>query len=181
MSYYDVDAILTDAEKVPCQFGLDVPYLGHLDSASSTGLKPGTPLALPLWLAEMLTLAATPDNAARAPLTLSLPPCVAAPVVAALKADPRAVPLRDQSPHLFAVGARMLDLFDDPDLAAVLRRAFVVRAAQVGLHAPKADEGAPALGDDFLRGLDDWERLLFRRGHDGVRAMKEWMDNVNKS
>ena len=30
-SYYDVDAILTDAQKVPCTFDLDIPGLGYLD------------------------------------------------------------------------------------------------------------------------------------------------------
>jgi hypothetical protein len=31
MSYYDIDAILTDAQKLPCTFELDVPGLGYLD------------------------------------------------------------------------------------------------------------------------------------------------------
>jgi len=31
MSYYDVDAILTDSQKLPCTFELDVPGLGYLD------------------------------------------------------------------------------------------------------------------------------------------------------
>ena len=30
-SYYDIDAILTDAHKVPCTFEIDVPGLGFLD------------------------------------------------------------------------------------------------------------------------------------------------------
>jgi GINS complex subunit 3 len=30
-SYYDVDAILTDAQKLPCTFELDVPGLGFID------------------------------------------------------------------------------------------------------------------------------------------------------
>ncbi|KAJ6440704.1 Psf3 protein [Purpureocillium lavendulum] len=227
MSYYDVDAILTDAEvqysrrrihdprvhhtavpcikkqlsltsggpssapaqKVPCQFELDAPDLGHLDSSSSTGLKPGTALTLPLWLAEMLALASTGGSGedARAPLTLNLPPCLSERVANALKADPRAVALRDQSAHFYGVGVRMLDLFDERELGAVLRRTFVLRAADVGLHARKADEtgvgggaSAGASGEEFLRGLDEWERGLFRRGHDGVRGAREWMDKVKK-
>lgn len=31
MSYYDIDAILTDAQKVPCTFELEIPGLGYLD------------------------------------------------------------------------------------------------------------------------------------------------------
>lgn len=30
-SYYNIDAILTDAQKVPCKFSLDIPGLGYLD------------------------------------------------------------------------------------------------------------------------------------------------------
>ncbi|KAM0353002.1 hypothetical protein ACHAPU_001887 [Fusarium lateritium] len=176
MSYYDIDAILTDAEKVPCQFEIDVPYLGHLDN-SPHGLKANTPLTLPLWLAEMLALASTPTS--NAPLTLNLPPCLSSAVLAALKADPRAVPLRDQSPHFYGVGVRMLDLFDEKDVAEVLRKTFVVRAGEVGLHARKADEGTGG-NAEFLRGLEEWERGLFRRGHEGVKGAKEWTDKVKK-
>jgi hypothetical protein len=31
MSYYDVDAILTDSQKLPCTFELDVPGLGYIE------------------------------------------------------------------------------------------------------------------------------------------------------
>ena len=161
-----------------------MPYLGHLDNSTS-GLKPGTSLTLPLWLAEMLALASPGGDAAssRAPLTLNLPPCLSDAVVAALKADPRAVALRDQSAHLYGVGTRMLELFDERELGAVLRRSFVVRAADVGLHARKADEGTGvggAQGEEFLRGLESWERGLFRKGHEGVKAAKEWTEKVKR-
>lgn len=33
MSYYDVDAILTESQKLPCTFQLDVPGLGYLDGS----------------------------------------------------------------------------------------------------------------------------------------------------
>ncbi|KAI1033344.1 hypothetical protein LB505_003803 [Fusarium chuoi] len=178
MSYYDIDAILTDAEKVPCHFEIDVRDLGHLDN-SPHGLKAQTPLTLPLWLAEMLALASTPNSSA--PLTLNLPPCLSTTVLAALKADPRAVPLRDQSPHFYGVGVKMLELFDEKEIAEVLRKTFVVRAGEVGLHARKADEAVGGNGEEFLRGLEEWERGLFRRGHDGVKGAKEWTDKVKKT
>lgn len=165
---------------MPCTFELDAPYLGHLDN-SATGLKPGTALSLPLWLAEMLALANPGDDSSKAPLTLNLPPCLSEQVVSALKADPRAVAIRDQSAHFYGVGVRMLDLFDEGELAAVLRKTFVARAEDVGLHARKADEGVVGGGQEFLRGLDEWERRLFRTGHDGVRGAKEWTENVKKT
>jgi GINS complex subunit 3 len=33
-SYYDIDAILTDAQKVPCTFEITVPGLGHIEGDS---------------------------------------------------------------------------------------------------------------------------------------------------
>lgn len=30
-SYYDIDAILTDAQKVPCTFDINVPGLGYME------------------------------------------------------------------------------------------------------------------------------------------------------
>ncbi|EJT82180.1 hypothetical protein GGTG_02154 [Gaeumannomyces tritici R3-111a-1] len=215
MSYYDIDAILTDAEKIPCEFQIDVPELGYLDNSPSHGLKAGARVNLPLWLAEMLALANTSDpndprGAASSFASLNLPSPLADEVVQALKADPRSVPLRDRSPHFYALAVRILDLFEERDLAAVLRRSFVVRAADVGLHARKAggasaaaaaaggggggggvgtagakkDEGSNVglggVSEEFLRGLDEWERALFRMAHDGTKAGHEWMDAVKR-
>ncbi|WQF80962.1 Putative GINS complex, subunit Psf3, GINS subunit, domain A, GINS complex, subunit Psf3 superfamily [Colletotrichum destructivum] len=182
MSYYDIDAILTDAEKVPCKFELDVPDLGYLDNNPSHALKAGTQITLPLWLAEMLALANTGTaEDSKAPVTLNLPPALSQQVVQALKADPRAVPVRDQSAHFYGLGTRILDLFDERELSEVMRKTFVARASEIALHARKGtDDGIGGSNEDFLRGLDEWERGLFRKAHDGTKASKEWMDKVKK-
>ena len=168
-------------QKVPCKFQLDVPDLGHLDNSPSQPLKAGTQIPLPLWLAEMLALAVASAEA-EAPVQLSLPPALANEVLQALKADPRAVPLRDQSPHFYGLGTRMLDLVGEEELGKLLRRTFVVRAGDVALHARKAGEDAVNVGggEDFLRGLEEWERKLFRLAHDGGKRSREWTENVKK-
>lgn len=56
MSYYDIDAILTDAQKVPCTFELTVPGLGYLEGNLAGPMKSGSKIELPLWLGEMLAL-----------------------------------------------------------------------------------------------------------------------------
>ncbi len=103
--------------------------------------------------------------------------------MSALKADPRAVPLRDQSHNFYGLGTRMLDLFEEREICAILRKTFVVRAAEIALHARKAgsteDLGAGA-GEEFLRGLDEWERKLFRKAHESTKSTKEWMENVKR-
>lgn len=128
----------------------------------------------------MLALSSYGDDT-KAPIILNIPPCLSEAVLNALRADPRAVALRDQGVHLYGVGVRLLDLFDEQELSNVLRRTFVVRAADIGLHARKADDGnLGGQGEEFLRGLEEWERALFRRAHDGIKSTKEWADKVKK-
>ncbi|KAK3347683.1 DNA replication complex GINS protein psf-3 [Neurospora tetraspora] len=218
MSYYDIDAILTDAEKIPCTFQIDVPDLGYLDNQPGHTLKSGSRVALPIWLAEMLAIANTgavdmddPSQSSKSFITFDLPPALGNDVVQALKADPRSVPLRDQSAHFYALATHMMELSEEPELSAVLRKTFVSRAAEIALHARKVGGGGSSYhgrdggggaggkgkgkaakednasnlgvggaGEDFLRGLDEWERKLFRSAHDGTKASKEWMENVKK-
>ena len=162
-----------------------MPSLGYFNN--SQNLKAGTTVQLPLWLAEMLALAntgASTSQDSNAFVSLTLPPALSSAVVQALKADPRAVTLRDQSPHFYSLGTRMLDLFEERELGHVLRTTFVTRATDVVMHARKAGSGMDdglgvgAQGEEFLRGLDEWERTLFRRAHDGAKERREWMVNV---
>lgn len=43
-TYYDIDTIQTDAQKVPCTFELSVPGLGYLDGNSGGDVLPPFPL-----------------------------------------------------------------------------------------------------------------------------------------
>jgi GINS complex subunit 3 len=53
-------------------------------------------------------------------LTLDLPKCLSGQVLNALKADPRTVLLRPLAAHFYALGSRILELFEDEELADVL-------------------------------------------------------------
>ena len=73
-SYYDVDAILTDSQKVPVTFEIDVPGLGYLNGNVGGDIKAGTKVELPLWLGEMLAVSQPSGTSALAtPLRLSHP------------------------------------------------------------------------------------------------------------
>ena len=129
------------------------------------------------------------DDDAKSFVNLSLPRALSSEVVQALKADPRAVPLRDQSTHFYSLATRLMDLFEEGELDGVLRKTFVTRAADLSLHARKVggssgkeDGSNLGLGSDgeFLRGLDEWERALHRKAHDGTKLSKQWMENVKK-
>jgi GINS complex subunit 3 len=138
MSYYDIDAILTDAQvnlsvpvpdslllsnnpqKLPCTFEVDVPGLGYLESSSSSpDIKAGTRLQLPVWLAEMLAVSQRLGTFTNV-ITLDVPTTFAPRVQNALKADPRTVELRSLATHFYGLGERVLALFEEDELCEVL-------------------------------------------------------------
>jgi len=173
-----------------------VPDLGYLDNNPGQTLKAGSRIALPLWLAELLAITSTGDldDQGKSYVTFDLPPALRQDVVQALKAEPLAVPLRDQSAHFYSLATHMMDLSEEPELSTMLRKTFVRRAAEVALHARKvggttskggaSEEGSNLgvghTGEEFLRGLDEWERKLFRKAHEGTKASKEWMESIKK-
>lgn len=140
----------------------------------------------------MLAIANTGDVEGRSFVSFDLPPAMGNDVVQALKADPRAVPLRDQSAHFYGLAIHMMELSEEQELATALRKTFVTRASEVALHARKvggvgkgkgeegSNLGVGGAGEEFLRGLDEWERKLFRKAHDGAKSGKEWMEGVKK-
>ena len=65
-------------------------------------------------------------------------------------------------------------------LIRVLSKTFKKRAAEIADHAHNP-RGAKGDGVDFLRGLDETERQLFRAAHDGAQAMTQWMANSTKT
>jgi GINS complex subunit 3 len=82
------------------------------------------------------------NNPTQSPLvTLDFPAPLQSRVVNALEADPKSVDIRAQAPHFYALGAKILELFDDDQIVDVLlkvRKAcivfyFVVHVADMGL------------------------------------------------
>jgi len=104
----------------------------------------------------------------------------------ALKADAKSVDLRAQAQHFYGLSARISELeWVDVEL---LMATFRKRAAEIGDHAANAGQsgrgGGGGLGGtdgvEFLRGLDEVERGLFRASHDGSKAMRVWMSEMKK-
>ncbi|KAL1297295.1 hypothetical protein AAFC00_004850 [Neodothiora populina] len=178
MAYYNIDAILTDAQKVPCTFELTVPGLGYLQGNAGEDMKQGTKVDLPLWLGEMLAVSNPGGSSSLA--TLDLPAALSHRVMNALKADPKTVDLRAQAPHFYNVGARMLELFEEEDMVDILTDTFKQRAAEIAdqAHNPRSVLGE---GAEFTKGLEENERQLFRSAHDGANAVKKWFETAQKT
>ncbi|EEH20975.2 DNA replication complex GINS protein psf3 [Paracoccidioides brasiliensis Pb03] len=177
MSYYDIDAILTDAQKLPCTFELAVPGLGYLDGNAGEDIKPGTRIDLPLWLGEMLAVGARADSS---PLvTLDLSTALSEQVLNALKANPGTVDLRSLAPHFYSLAVRILQLFEEEEMVDVLMEAFKKRSMEIADHAYNS-QGALGDGVEFLRGLDETERRLFRIAHSSAKEMRVWSGETKK-
>lgn len=105
----------------------------------------------------------------------------------ALKADPKSVDLRALAQHFYGLGSRILELFEEEEVCDVLMETFRTRAAEISDHASNAGAsqrggggGVGSDGVDFLRGLDETERNLFRAGHDSAKSMRVWMGEMKK-
>ena len=53
-------------------------------------------------------------------VTLEFPAPLQQRVINALRADPKTVDLRAQAPHFYALGSKIMELFDDPDVLDTL-------------------------------------------------------------
>ncbi|EXJ57655.1 DNA replication complex GINS protein PSF3 [Cladophialophora psammophila CBS 110553] len=179
-SYYDVDAILTDSQKLPCTFELDVPGLGYIEGNAGGTVKAGTKVDLPMWLGVMLAVSTGNTPGSPQLVTLDFPAPLQQRVINALKADPKTVDLRAQAPHFYALGARIMELFDDRAVLDTLLDTFKERAAEIAdqAHNPR---GVLGEGAEFLRGLDESERQLFKAAHEGPKAVRAWTQDLRKN
>ncbi|KAI7089227.1 hypothetical protein KC356_g2646 [Hortaea werneckii] len=181
-TYYSPTAILTDSQKAPTTFTLAVPTLTPLNNGSA--IEEGTKLDLPLWLAEMLAVSKPAGPASPTSLaSLDMPFALGPRVLNALKADPKSVDVRAQAPWFYGLGERMLELFEDEEVGEVLLETFKQRALEIADKSQNTRAAMSQAGDgaDFMSGLDETERQLFRAAHDGSNAVKKWFDVSSRS
>lgn len=79
-------------------------------------------------------------------------------------------------------------MYDEEEILAVLYESFRVRAAEIGDHAANAGGsrgsggmGVGQEGVEFLRGLEEEERRLFRGAHESAKSTRAWMGEVKRS
>ncbi|KAI5795741.1 hypothetical protein EDC01DRAFT_63160 [Geopyxis carbonaria] len=180
MGYYDIDDILTDAQKLPCLMEVSYPGLGFIESTSaSTDLKKGTRLQIPIWLAEMLA-GATALGFRENIVSVSTPMALSPRVLNALKADPRHVELRQFATNFYGLGEKFLELFDDESIREVLIATYKLRAAEIADLAHNPQGAISGEAGKFLGGLDEQERALFRISHESTKAIKRFMEDVRR-
>ncbi|OTA32979.1 hypothetical protein BTJ68_07190 [Hortaea werneckii EXF-2000] len=88
-----------------------------------------------------------------------------------------------QAPWFYGLGERMLELFEDEEVGEVLLETFKQRALEIADKSQNTRAAMSQAGDsaDFMSGLDETERQLFRAAHDGSNAVKKWFDVSSRS
>jgi len=71
-------------------------------------------------------------------------------------------------------------LFEEEDVEKVLMDTWRIRAAEIGDFAAAGGKSGGGGDREFLGGLDESERALFRVAHEGSKAVKVWMGEMRK-
>ncbi|RPA80412.1 hypothetical protein BJ508DRAFT_362601 [Ascobolus immersus RN42] len=174
-NYYDVDEILASSQKIPCKFRVDIQNLGYLESDTSQNIKANTTILIPFWLAPWLCqigryLPDWPDG----PVETALPACLNTQVLAALKASPTSLNLRDLAPYWYALGSECLAIMDDDELPEVLALTYKERVGKLADFVRGRRAAGAGEGEEMLLGLEEWERRI-RGVVEAGRAVSEWL------
>ncbi|ODQ65157.1 DNA replication complex GINS protein-like protein psf3 [Nadsonia fulvescens var. elongata DSM 6958] len=172
-NYYDIDDILADGQKVPCNFEITVPGLGYLQGHMDGDMKENTKLELPLWMAELLAVSGVTPDSPNSFISLLSPPPFGSKVLNALKSDPLNVDLKQQCSVYYLLAERWLSIFGDVELATILMETLKKRASLTYDYAHNS-RGAQ-YESDFAAKLDEFERKMFKTAHDSAKDLRKWL------
>eukprot|EP01029_Cantina_marsupialis_P021661 TRINITY_DN523009_c0_g1_i1.p1 TRINITY_DN523009_c0_g1~~TRINITY_DN523009_c0_g1_i1.p1 ORF type:complete len:199 (-),score=45.22 TRINITY_DN523009_c0_g1_i1:129-725(-) len=175
-NYWDIDEILEEEERIPCDFkriDQPIPGLGYLEATGSyiRDLDPEAEISMPLWLIKALKLIEETKEL----LTVQIPACYGSMAMDRLEQEPEIQNLSGSSNNsngFFENGVKLApfvpDMRESPDQ---LVRTFCRRYMDVcmrGLNTFKADTSR------LVRNLTRNERIIFEKALEIAIAHKEW-------
>ncbi|ORX87693.1 GINS complex, Psf3 component [Anaeromyces robustus] len=172
-NYFDLDDILAEQQKMQISFNVDIPGLGFLENNPGGPLHKNEKVLMPYWIIMCLTLIPLSDDGNI--FELNYPKCFNKQCLNQLIADPTTVNLYQLCPYYYQLGYNLLNVAQDSfSLSEILYNAFRKRiplimnySQQVHISKEKAE---------FLRGLDESERQLYKIGCESVLSMKKWIN-----
>ncbi|CAK9442134.1 uncharacterized protein LODBEIA_P58770 [Lodderomyces beijingensis] len=183
MSYYDLDDILADSEKLPCSFNHTIPGLGYLEGNPGKSIKQGTKIELPIWLCGVLavidthssndpTVSSTTRDEARF-VSLVDPEAINEKVQNAMKSDAKSLDLHKLSPQYYKLIERWCNLFYEPQLVELIMESLKKRSFEINNFA--SNVYAKHFNNDFIYTLDEFEKKLFKETSESNRLMRQWL------
>ncbi|OWB59649.1 hypothetical protein B5S29_g510 [[Candida] boidinii] len=151
MSYYDLDDILADSQKLPCKFSITVPGLGYLQGQPGKRIKKDSILELPIWLAEILAVCAVNsneneneneeedddqdntnnNNSQNTFLQLIQPDYFSPKIINAIKADSLSLDLHSLLSNYYKIVIKWGWMFNDEELINVISKMLVQRSCEI--------------------------------------------------
>lgn len=170
IDYYDIDDILSTAEKIPCKFNMTIPGLGYLEGNPGRPIQKDSRIELPLWLAE--PLAVTDDGEGQAFINLEKPDSLGVKVMNAIKADPVSLDVHSILPNYYKIAEKWCNLFSDQELSDIVQQMIKQRAVEIYSYANNANK---QVNNNFILSLDEFEKKLFRIASESNRQLKNWL------
>ncbi|ORX46661.1 DNA replication complex GINS protein psf3 [Piromyces finnis] len=172
-NYFDLDSILSEQQKLSVSFTVDVPGLGFLENNPGGSLHSGEKVLLPFWAMSCLTLISSPDN--EPIIDIVNPKCFGNQCLNQLIAGPTTVHLYQLCPYFYQFGCNLLKTTEDSkNISSILFETFKKRISlimdyseQIQITRDKAE---------FVRGLDEMERQLYKCGCESIISMKKWVN-----
>jgi len=169
-NYFDLDDILAEQQKLQTSFLVDIPGLGFLENNPGGPLHKDEKVLLPYWTIKGLSL--IPSN--NESFSIYLPKCFRNQIKNQLIAGPTTVNLYHECPYFYQFGYLYSKTFDEKNLPQILLNTYKARISlimdysqQIQISKDKAE---------FVRGLDETERQLYRCGCESIINMKKWIN-----
>lgn len=123
-SYWDIDDILAEEEKVSVRFAEASFQNSGLDSnlPPNVDISSGHTMELPIWLALPLAQYSVVD--------IEVPRIYKEGFKNTLEADPIVVNLREKNPFFYEVGSKLCEFLNDSELIPTLQNVFLNRAKE---------------------------------------------------
>ncbi|EDK47344.1 hypothetical protein LELG_05525 [Lodderomyces elongisporus NRRL YB-4239] len=189
-SYYDLDDILADAEKLPCSFNHTVPGLGYLEGNPGKSIKQGTNIELPIWLCGVLAVIHTHSSSANTAsaasqddetpfVSLMDPDFINEKVKNALKSDSTSLDLHKLSPQYYKMVERWCNLFEERELVELIMDSLKLRSFEINNYASNIAGSSGGKGkhfnNEFIYTLDEFEKRLFKETGESHKLMRQWL------
>ncbi|KAL6291092.1 hypothetical protein ACE6H2_008602 [Prunus campanulata] len=162
-SYYDIDDILVEEQRVPVVFQQAVNGVDIDPSAETHCVEPGSKVELPYWLAHELHL--------RKVAKMKVPACFNQRTKLELGADGASVDLRSRCLYFYEFGCKIAPLVGDRDMGSFLLSAFRTRYQKI---LAKAHNAAFTAHSKLLSYLTKEETNLFEAAQSSMAAFKKW-------
>ncbi|KAI9595838.1 hypothetical protein BDF19DRAFT_440228 [Syncephalis fuscata] len=161
--YYDIDSILSEQQRIPCEMIIEGTQLGFLDNNPGEDIPKGSLVELPLWLAGILVMSEQVD--------INMPKAYGNSVRSSMKASTANIDLQRLGPYYYLFGGKLTNIIDDVDLQKLLANTFRER---LGLIMDYAHGRMGAEQMAMFTRMDHTERDLYRIGQHSANLFQRW-------